>query len=71
MQFAKLTSDVFEVARLSHSLFRQRFQPFDFEFECGYFCFYFFACVAHDVLQPTKVSQGTLQKDSRSLCGMI
>ena len=62
MQFAKLTSDVFEVARVSHSLFRQRFQPFDFEFECGYFCFYFFACVAHDVLQPTKSPKELFKK---------
>ena len=45
MQFAKLTSDVFEGARVSHSLFRQRFQPFDFEFECGYFCFNFLLSV--------------------------
>ena len=65
MQFAKLTSDVFEVARLSHSLFRQRFQPFDFEFGCGYFCFYFFACVAHDVLQPTPKSPKELFKKIR------
>ncbi len=65
MQFAKLTSDVFEVARLSHSLFRQRFQPFDFEFEYGYFCFKFFTCVAHDVLQPTSKSPKELSKKIR------
>ena len=65
MQFAKLTSDVFEGARVSHSLFRQRFQPFDFEFECGYFCFNFFACVAHDVLQPTSKSPKELFKKIR------
>ena len=68
MQFAKLTSDVFEVARLPHPFFRQRFEPFDFKFERSYFCFNLFAGVAHHVL-PDQLQ--SLQRNSSKRCAFL
>ena len=68
MQFAKLTRDIFEVARLTHPLFRQRFEPFDFEFERSYFCFNLFAGVVHRVL-PDQLQ--SLQRNSSKRCAFL
>ena len=68
VQFAKLTSDVFEVARLTHPLFRQRFEPFDFTFERSYFCFDLFAGFAHHVL-PDQLQ--SLQRNSSKRCAFL
>jgi hypothetical protein len=66
VQFAKLTSDVFEVARLTHPLFRS-----DLSLSISSLNAVISASICLRVSltvcsQTGKVSKGTLQKDARS-----
>ena len=67
MQFAKLTSDVFEVARLTHPLFRS-----DLSLSISSLNAIIFASICLRVSLTMcsqtnfKASKGTLQKDARS-----